>query len=162
MIKELWILVKLLFSSSPSDIKELELLEMKHFPFSGYKFMSWCGRMIYRESNKDRIQREIGTSKFETSKIHETIHLRQAQVEGSWVKYYLKYFWEWLKGNPIISPASSAYKTIPYEIQAYANEDNPDYINNFPADDLSRYTLKNRKKVYREHRDEWRKFIKSL
>lgn len=162
MLKELWDLIKLLFSSNPSDIKDLELLEMKHFPFNEYKYLCWCGRMIYRSSKKDRILSELGTLRFKTNKTHETIHLCQAQVEGSWVKYYLKYFWEWLKGNPIISPASSAYKTIPYEIQAYANEDNPDYINNFPADDLSRYTLKNRKKVYREHRDEWKKFIKSL
>ena len=58
---------------------------------------------------------------------HETIHLRQAQVIGSWVKYYWRYFVEWVKGNPICHPASSAYYTIKYEMEAYANEGNPDY-----------------------------------
>ena len=61
MFKELWILGKLLFSSKPREISELELLEMRHFPFSGYKFMSWCGKMIYRESNREKIQISMGS-----------------------------------------------------------------------------------------------------
>ena len=162
MLKELWILIKLLFSTKPNDIKELELLGMDYFPFNGYRFMSWCGKMIYRRSDYNRLQEEIETERFERNKIHETIHLCQAQYMGSWLKYYLKYFWEWIKGNPFIAPSSSAYKTLNFEIEAYANEDNPDYIDNYDGSNLLKYTIKNRKKVYIEHSYEWKKFIKTL
>ncbi len=47
-MKELWQLIKMLFSSKPGDFDTPELLAMKHYPFKGYRFMMWCGRMIYR------------------------------------------------------------------------------------------------------------------
>lgn len=39
MIKELWKLIKMLFATRPSDFiyNELEVVDMKHFPFKGYK-----------------------------------------------------------------------------------------------------------------------------
>lgn len=39
MIKEFWKLIKMLFATRPSDYmyKELEVVEMKNFPFKGYK-----------------------------------------------------------------------------------------------------------------------------
>lgn len=93
---------------------------------------------------------------------HETIHLRQAQVIGSWVKYYWRYFVEWVKGNPICHPASSAYYTIPYEIAAYANQDNPDYLKNYTDDSFTRYKLKHRKRIYKEHQKDWKTYIRTL
>ena len=108
-MKELWQLIKMLFSSKPGDFDTPELLAMKHYPFKGYRFMMWCGRMIYRAENKENIDRYMQTYAGKESLTHETIHLRQAQVIGSWVKYYWRYFVEWVKGNPICHPASSAY-----------------------------------------------------
>ena len=71
MFKELWTLIKLLFNSNPRDIKgNVEVKDMKHFPFKGYKAMSWCGYTIHR----------IGTSDIDNKTItHETIHLNQSK-----------------------------------------------------------------------------------
>lgn len=100
-MKELWQLIKMLFSSKPGDFDTPELLAMKHYPFKGYRFMMWCGRMIYRAENKENIDRYMQTYAGKESLTHETIHLRQAQVIGSWVKYYWRYFVEWIKGKTL-------------------------------------------------------------
>ena len=68
--------------------------------------------MIYRAENKENIDRYMQTYAGKESWTHETIHLRQAQVIGSWVKDYWRYFVEWVKGNPICQPASWAYYTL--------------------------------------------------
>lgn len=91
---------------------------MDHYPFSGYSAMSWCGYILTKKKESD-----IKTTTWN----HENIHLQQAKDKGSWLKYYADYVWEWIKGNPITYPASSAYYTIPYEMEAYANEDKSDY-----------------------------------
>ena len=41
-MKELWQLIKMLFSSKPGDFDTPELLPMNHYPFKGYRFMMWC------------------------------------------------------------------------------------------------------------------------
>ena len=165
MFKELITLIKLLFESSPKDFKgSAEVLDMKHFPFKGYKAMSWCGYIIHR----------IGTSDIDNKTIiHETIHLNQAKRSGSWIKYYWQYFIEWLKGNPIIAPSSSAYYTNPFEMEAYANEDKPEYPegmiiyeDNYSTLEFTKYIIKNgRKKVYKNAggtpRD-WKEYIKHI
>ena len=38
-MKELWQLIKMLFSSKPGDFDTPELLPMKHYPFKRYRFM---------------------------------------------------------------------------------------------------------------------------
>lgn len=163
MIKELLILIKLLFKSNPRDIKgSVEVLDMKHFPFKGYKAMSWCGYIIHR----------IGTGDIDNKTIiHETIHLNQAKRSGSWVKYYWQYFIEWLKGNPIIAPVSSAYYTNPFEMEAFANEKFSSYPiemtldkDNYSEEAFTRYIIKKgRKKLYKSlGKTEWKKYINTL
>lgn len=165
MIKELFTLAKMLFRGKPGDIESLELLGMDHIPFSGYKYMSWCGRMIYRNDMLEKRQQEWLTKQFEIDKNHETIHLMQAKQCGSWVKYYWRYFIDWMKGNPLIAPASAAYYTSKYESEAYANEENLDYCKNYDGSNLKKYTFKNRKKLYKSvggTSKEWKAYVKSL
>lgn len=163
-MKELWQLIKLLFSSNPGDFDKPLLLAMKHYPFKGYRFMMWCGRMIYRADNEESIRKYMQAYAYTESMAHETIHLRQAQIAGSWIKYYWRYLVEWLKGNPVTHPASSAYYTIPFEMEAYANQDNPDYAANYTGGNLHRYEIKHRKKTYRSQGGsrEWKTYIKTL
>lgn len=160
--KELWILIKLLISTRPEDFDSLELLEMKYFPFSGYKYITWCGKMIYRSSIKDRILADLESDRFKLDESHEMIHLCQAKVKGSWIKYYLSYFLEWLKGAPMISPCESAYYTIPYEMEAYANEGDSEYIRDYTKVRLNKYIIKNRKRTYIENWLSWKEYIKAL
>lgn len=164
MLKELWVLVKMLFRSKPSDTDEVKLTGMNHFPFKGYSYMMWCGNMIYRNDTLERRQKEWLTKSFDITKNHETIHLMQAKMCGSWVKYYWKYFCEWLKGGPIIAPASAAYYTIPFEVEAYANESNLDYCSMYDGSNLPKYTLKNRKELYKKYGSSrmWKAYVKTL
>ena len=170
MIKELWILVQLLFKSKPSEIvgKPLELVVMKSYPFEGFTFMSWCGKVILREENRALIERFLQTKAGIESQTHEYGHAIQAVSEhgDNWVRYHLSYFWHWLCENPIINPASSAYYTNRYEVEAYAQQHNPEYWNNYTRTNLrSKYTIKNGKKKYKElgrNPSLWKEYVKTL
>lgn len=173
MFKELWQLIKLLFQTKPSEIKEVELLGMNNIPFKGYKYLMWCGKIIYRKDMEYKRKEEWKTSSFRIDLNHETIHLNQAKKSGSWIKYYWQYFKEWIKGGVIMAPVSAAYYTNPFEMQAYANEDNLEYpegmiiyVDNYSDGEFNKYIIKNnRKTVYKNagstSRD-WKKYIKTL
>lgn len=148
-------LIKWLFGSSPRKCNGLEIVEMKHFPFKGYLAMSWCGRLITKSPQ----------SIDEYTLNHETIHLKQAQRYRFWICYYIVYLWEWLKGNPFAKPRGSAYYTIPFEVEAYANEGNLSYVGNYDKRRLKeKYRLKKRKALFREHGSitGWMRFIEGL
>ena len=149
MIKELFILIKMIFGKKPKDIEKPCLMGMKHFPFKGYSYLMWCGKMIYRDDMYDRRRKEWPTDRFKIQTNHEHIHLMQAKMCGSWVKYYLVYLWEWLKGNPLIAPSKSAYYTNKLECEAYANEDDLSYCKSYDGSNLKKYDLKNRKSLYK-------------
>ena len=152
MIKELWFLIKTLFSPLSDQV---EVVQMKYFPFKGYSAMSWCGKIITR---KDKVNKTIIN--------HERLHLEQAlqlakqEKSSSWLTYYWQYLKYWIKGNPLIAPASSAYYTIPFEMEAYGNEDDYNYhpVNN----SWKLYELEDRKETYKKHRDNWKQFCKDL
>ena len=82
MIKELWVLVKLLFGKrQPKDIDKVSLMGMDHFPFVGYKYLMWCGKMIYRNDMYDRRQKEWPTDSFRISEnMSKSISCRQSNV----------------------------------------------------------------------------------
>ena len=162
---EVFTLAKMLFGRKPSEIEKVSLLGMDHFPFRGYKYLMWCGRMIYRNDMYDRRQKEWPTDAFKVSENHEQIHLMQAKAAGSWVKYYWRYFIEWLKGNPLVHPSTGAYYTVPYECEAYANEQDMDYTRNYDESNLTKYTLKYRKRLYRSlgcNAHKFKEYLKSL
>lgn len=170
-MKELIILIKLLFKSKPADIKEVELLGMNNFPFKGYKYLMWCGKVIYRNDMIEKRKKEWETPSFLISKNHETIHLNQAKKSRSWIKYYWQYFKEWVKGGIIMAPISAAYYTNPFEMEAFANEDNFEYPkrmliyeDNYSSPNFSKYIIKKgRKKLYKKiGKRNWKDYIKTL
>ena len=152
MIKELWFLIKTLFSPLSDQV---EVVQMKYFPFQGYSAMSWCGKIITRKDNiSDRIIN------------HERLHLEQAlqlakqEKSSSWLTYYWQYFKYWIKGNPLIAPASSAYYTIPFEMEAYGNEHDFNY--KVTENSWKKYEIKDRKKTYNSNRYNWRLYCINL
>lgn len=155
MWKELWYLIKLLFSN-PTDQK-VEIVKMKHFPFEGYLAMSWCGKIITRKPEKAKDVVVLN---------HERIHLEQAlkllenSKQKTWLKFYWEYIKEWIKGGPIMAPASSAYYTIPFEMEAYGNEHDFNY--KVTKDSWKKYYIKDRKETYKKYRDNWREYCKNL
>ena len=150
-IKELLILIKLIFGKTYFP-KDIEILKMRYFPFKGYSYMMWCGKIISRYDSPQISDK---------SKHHELCHMMQAIHYKYWVQYYIIYVWEWLKGNPITEPYISAYFTNPFEIQVYANEN--DVLYDYNIYDLkTKYNLKNRKKLFKENGYFWKKYIKTL
>jgi hypothetical protein len=155
MIKDLLKLIKLLVSD-PVEIKELQVCESKYFPFKGHLCMMWCGTIFVRKGLIDKVDQ------FTIN--HKTLHLLQAQNEGSWIKYYSKYLWEWIKGNPLLGTSKAAYYTIPYEMEAYANEHRRSYIENYNPRLLGSYTYQAscRNQLYNDHRFEWFRFCREI
>lgn len=151
LIKEMaWMASKLLLPVSTT-------LTLKHsgfFPGRNYAYMMWCGTLLYREERFANIS--------PTSYNHELIHLRQAQHCGSWLKYYIKYCWQWILGFSWRSPKMTAYYTNPYEIEAYANEHNPDYSMIYDPKTLNRYRIKHRSHTYKAHQNDWHRYILEL
>lgn len=171
MLKELWILIRMLFASRPSDILKAETLEivtMKHFPFTGYRYMSWCGKIITRDEKKEVIDRFLCTLSGMYGIVHEAGHAMQAHSEhgDNWIRYYLSYFWHWLKENPFRKPSKCAYFTNRYEVEAYAQEQNPDYWRNYTRIHLrGKYSLKNGREQYIKVGGtpaKWKAYVKTL
>lgn len=170
MFKELWTLIKMLFQSKPSEAvgKDLEVIVMKHFPFAGNRYMSWCGKVITRSEKKAVIDRFLTTLAGNKSKNHEGWHVKQGIDEhgDNWLRYYLNYFWHWIKWNPLIKPAHACYYINRYECQAYAMEDYPvDWECDSRKDLKGKYSIKKAKKKYVElgsTSKAWKAYVKSL
>lgn len=141
MIEELFYLIKLLFTRIPNS---LEIVRLNHFPFKGYVAMMWCGRLITKQDYIPAIVEN-----------HELIHLKQAQVKGSWIKYYLSYLYQYLKRLP---GSKKAYYTNPYEVEAYANEQNFKYTQDYNKEEIRKY----RNIAYISDIKEWIRYIKTL
>lgn len=147
MFKELLILCKMLFTKVEPNLKALPIVKMKHFPFSGYSAMQWCGRIIDREDDNVEISEEIMT--------HEMIHYKQALTFGSWWKYYLAYAYEWLR---LGWTAPSIYHCHPMEIEAYLHDCNPDYTTY--KGKYKMYRMKHARRIFRENMYNWIPFIR--
>ena len=68
---------------------------------------------------------------FAVMKNHEMIHLRQAQsCHNSWLLFYIRYMWYYLRALPQNRQMkNAAYLLNPFEMEAYAHQDDPDYLN---------------------------------
>ena len=91
MLKEFWTLVKMLFISKPSEIDEVKLMSMEHFPLGERNYLSWCGHLIYRKDKLSERRKEWITQEYKERKQVENYKLWFAQQAGSWIKYY----WRW-------------------------------------------------------------------
>jgi len=52
---------------------------------------------------------------------HEKIHVAQAKDCRWWLWFYLQYLWQWIT-------VGFKYRKIPFEIEAYENDDNVRYL----------------------------------
>ena len=157
-IKEFGWLAKQLFTGGNKDYNQLKFKKMEHFPFNGYSAMMWCGYLISRY-DENKLNAQIWT--------HERIHQKFAEQKGSWFKFYMNYLWEWIKGNPLIKPAKSAYYTIPTEMEAYANQHNERYPHNYDPENIKKYCIKDRKKTFKKYYNQggvkcWKQFLRTL
>ena len=71
---------------------------------------------------------------------HEKIHLVQ-QKELWIIGFYFLYVYYWLLGKWKGESSLSAYLNIPFEVEAYSNEQNPFYISNRKPQEWRRYLI---------------------
>jgi hypothetical protein len=119
------------------------------------KALTWKG-YVYCHSREDAD--EINKSDKIDSQLesHETIHVRQAEsTHDSWFLFYLRYVWEWICNLPLIFVKfHAAYKFMPFEIEAYLNQDNWGYCMNGAAHqwkEFEKLTLKRKRELAKEY-----------
>ena len=111
----------------PKDIKTVTV-KFGIIPPKDFLAITWFGTMYINKRNKDLWEKEYTDAWKQIILNHENIHLKQAQREGSWIKFYAKYLWYWLKNMFLCGFKNNiAYYCIPYEIEAYQHERNFNY-----------------------------------
>ena len=142
--KEIWTFIQLFFTGMDKSKTELEPWGVKYILSGKYKYMCWCGRVLFHlEKPEEGIL--VGEDKN-----HETLHLIQAHDSGSWIKYYWGYLIEWLKGGGPFSKKS--YYVGKYEVEAYAKEGDDTYISRRPAGNVDKFILKDKTQEWKNGR----------
>ena len=113
----------------PSDIKCVKAKKTRLLS-SSFRAITLFGTVYC--VRKDDVRRINANDYVNCSlKNHEMIHVRQAEgTRNSWFLFYLKYLWQWICNLPLIFVNVGApYKFIPFELEAYSNQDNWSHSN---------------------------------
>lgn len=113
----------------PSEIVSLEAKKNKWLCWPGYKYCMLFGTLYTRsERVLDEINKTGGIDSSDEN--HEMIHVRQAvSVKDSWLRFYFLYLCMWIWNIPLLFVNSHApYKFIPFELEAYGNENDMNYL----------------------------------
>ena len=149
---ETWYLVKSLFTRMPKD-NNMEIVQMKFYPWPGYSAMSWCGKLITR-----RNPNEVSW----VTKVHEGIHLQQARIRGGWWPFYFLYLMEYLWNLLVLwLGVNGSYYCISVEMQAYGRQEDTEYKVTKENMQLYRFGWK-KKKIWRQNKNNWRAFTKGI
>ena len=135
----------------PSKIADMPAVVNTFWLPKGYEGLTFFGQILAPTQAQADVFNRVG---FSSLKNHEMIHLRQAQSCGdSWLRFYLLYIWYWLKGLRMNRKMKhAAYLLNPFEMEAYARMDDPDYLKG-PATEWRRYakmSLKERLKIFNQ------------
>ena len=98
----------------------------KHFPPKGYIAITLFNNVIFRCESQEEFDRLIESDYGKSVINHERIHVIQGKTLG-WFKFYCLYFNYYIIGRIRGLSHDEAYYNIPFEREAYANEDNPYY-----------------------------------
>jgi len=109
----------------------MNIISNSIIPFKGFLCINLFGTLFIREEYVYKLNDEEFKKKVLN---HESIHTAQMKDFCKWLPiggliYYLIYILEWLFRVLFVYPFShKAYKTISFEREAYANEDNLQYL----------------------------------
>lgn len=93
----------------------MKIIYNKFIPFKGFCAINLFGVLFVRE----------GSVVSARTLNHEAIH--SAQMRELWyIPFYIIYVLEWLVR--LVVATKTAYKGISFEVEAYNNQDNPDYL----------------------------------
>ena len=145
----------------PSKCKEVNFKINSLVPPKGFFAITLFGTVYIHERNKEQWERIKDLQSGKETKWHETIHVKQAQMEkDSWFVFYLKYLGFWLKNMFYCGFNNTvAYYTIPYEMEAYGNENYFNYNMKY-FEDYKNMSTKERIELYKKHSGTWREALK--
>lgn len=144
------ILKYLLKMRRPSRVSDMEAVFDGFWLRPGYHALTFFGFIVCRtEETVSRINQAVAgraqasrddgahrpddklADSFAVMKNHEMIHLRQAQsCHNSWLLFYIRYMWYYLRALPQNRQMkNAAYLLNPFEMEAYAHQDELDYLN---------------------------------
>lgn len=88
----------------------------------GYAGITLFGH-VFTCYKKDYLKEYVKTSRGKRFVNHENIHCIQARsLKGTWLIFYILYIFYWIKNLFTIGFNHKAYREIPFEKEAYANE----------------------------------------
>lgn len=92
-----------------------------------YEAITWFGT-IWFNCTKTELQKKLNNPDFARTERHEYIHLLQAKsFKTKYLGFYLYYIAYWLRNLIKFRNTYSAYLNIPFEKEAYANENDNSY-----------------------------------
>lgn len=94
-------------------------------PPKGYSAITLFGR-VYTRKDEDTVKRYLETKRGQIWYHHEYMHVMQKEAIGSWFVFYILYLWYFFKAWPFFMNWRQAYRTIPFELEAYQVEDDFD------------------------------------
>lgn len=106
------------------------------FPFKGYSAITLYPFIIVR---KDYMEKYADTDRLQTTLNHEKIHLAQQKEVGPFRFYYM-YLHYYFAGLIKWKNHVRAYMDIPFEEEAYYNDQNLDYLVDRPSYAWKLYT----------------------
>lgn len=123
----------------------------KLLPPPGYSAITLFGYVFTRKSYSE-VSKILSTNKGKVWANHEGIHIAQkAQVwSKTWIVFYILYLFYFFKAWPFSMTWKVAYKTIPFEMEAYRNQELLNYPDNYNYSIWKLYICPNeiRKKLY--------------
>lgn len=148
IFKECWTLISAIFKNTPDT--PLQHIEMEHILWKGYAALTWAGLLVTRPGYY-LSKRTIN---------HEDIHRQQAQTLGSYWKFYAKYLGEYLGNLFVLWSFDGAYHCISFEMEAYGNEGDYNYA--VTKESMAKYKIKNKRRVWKENRQNWKLYCRSI
>lgn len=108
------------------DENRMEEIKIKYsslVPPKGYLAITLFGTMYINKREKDYWENQCTSATRKRVITHESIHMKQAEYEGGYFMFYLKYLAFWIKAMFLCGFKNSiAYYCIPYEIDAFMHE----------------------------------------
>ena len=103
----------------------MKIVHSRWIPFRGFSAINLFGVIFVR---KDLPEEYLSDPLWlDTIVRHERIHTRQ-MVELLVIPFYLLYIAASLREGPVFRDTESAYRSISFEQEAYAHQDDPEYI----------------------------------
>ena len=101
----------------------VKIIENKYIPFKGFKLMNLFGFIFKRKNTQPVRDWELN---------HETIHTAQMK-ELLYIPFYILYISEWIFKFFKYSDLKTAYRNISFEKEAYAMQNDLNYLNHRKA-----------------------------